>query len=144
MAKPSAGWIVALVGCGCILPVIASVLVCGGIFGGVMMSLKGSEPYARALEAARADPEVMAAFGGSIEPGTLVSGNISIDGQNGAADMSIPISGPGGDGSISVKATKIAGQWTMERLLVVKATGERWDLLGSAPPVEPPRPEPTP
>lgn len=140
MAKPSTPWIVALVGCGCLLPVVVGVLFCGGAIVGVGAAMKGSEPYRLALEAARADPAVVAAFGGSFEPGTLVSGNISVDGNAGAADMSIPISGPAGSGHIEAKGTKSAGSWTMERILVVKDSGERWDLLAVPPPPSPPGP----
>lgn len=147
--KPSVPVIIALVGCGCMLPIIAGVVFCGGTIVGVGASMKSSEPYRLGLEAARNDPAVLAAFGGSIEPGTMVSGSINIENNNGNAEMSIPISGPGGKGSIEVKGTKLAGLWTMERIVVVKESGERWDLTpapasspAEAPPADAPPAEP--
>ena len=57
-------------------------------------------------------------------------GNINVNGSSGHADLAIPISGPQGNGTIYVVASKSAGQWDLLRLVVdIKATNERIDLL---------------
>ena len=57
-------------------------------------------------------------------------GNINVNGSSGHADLAIPISGPQGNGTIYVVASKSAGHWDVLRLVVdIKATNERIDLL---------------
>jgi Cytochrome oxidase complex assembly protein 1 len=58
-----------------------------------------------------------------------LSGNTSVNGGSGNADLSIPISGPRGKGTIYAVATKSAGEWTYSKLVVkIESTGATIDL----------------
>jgi hypothetical protein len=92
--------------------------------------MKSSDAYRLAFAKARANPAVVRSLGEPIKGGLFVSGNIHVNGPSGAADLSIPISGPKGEGTVYVKATKSMGEWTFDELAVkLDATGERIDLL---------------
>lgn len=122
------------IGCGCGGCLVAILLVVGliaAIGGLAFFGLKQADAYKLALDRAQHDPAVIAALGEPIEAGLLVSGSINISGPTGSADIAIPISGPDGDGTIYVVATKSAGQWEFSTLEVeIHATGERIDLRG--------------
>ncbi len=97
-------------------------LVCG--------MMKSSDAYKVAVAKAKANPSVQKAIGTPIEEGLLVQGNINISGPSGQADLSIPISGPDGKGTIYAVAEKAAGQWTFSTLVVeVDGTKQRIILL---------------
>ena len=69
------------------------------------------------------------AIGTPIKEGMFVSGNTHVDGASGNADLSIPISGPKGKATIYAAATKFAGKWTYDKLVVQPASGDQIDLL---------------
>jgi hypothetical protein len=120
------------VGCLSLLVAAAAfVAVVAAIVSGAMTS---SEPYAHALAEAKASPAVAEALGTPLEPGFFASGSIHVTGPSGTAALAIPLSGPKGKGTIYVEATKSAGVWTYETLLVrVKGSDEAIDLLGAGP-----------
>ncbi len=103
-------------------------------FGGLILmvvfgAIKSSDAYKTAVARASADPRVVNALGTPIKEGMLVSGSIKTSGPSGNADLSIPISGPKGKGTIYAVATKSAGQWRYSTLTVeVAGTGERIEL----------------
>lgn len=116
---------------GCLAFVLALVALVGAIVLLVFGLMKSSDVYRHALAEARASPAVVEALGEPIEPGWYLSGNLEVRGPSGEADIAIPISGPKGDGTIYVVATKEAGLWSYEVLEVeVAATGERIELPG--------------
>jgi hypothetical protein len=52
-----------------------------------------------------------------------------VNGGSGDADLTIPISGPKGKGTIYAVATKSAGEWTYSKLVVkIDRTGDAIDL----------------
>ena len=114
---------------GCFLPVV----VCGGFVFGILAlvfgALKSSDAYTVALDRAKQNPQVQAALGEPIEAGYFVTGNISVNNDRGHADLSIPISGPKGTGTIHAVADKIGGEWKYKTLDVTPEGGERIDLL---------------
>src|SRR5687768_7450173 len=95
---------------GCLLPIV----LCGGgavlfvtiILGAVTGSIKSSDAYAEGMARARANPEVVASLGEPIESGFLISGSISVNGPSGNVDVSIPISGPKGSGTLYIVGTR--------------------------------------
>jgi hypothetical protein len=100
--------------------------------------IKSSDPYEQALTTARQDPRVTRELGTPVEAGWYVTGNIETNPSSGHADIAIPVSGPEGPGTVYVVATKSAGAWTIQKLVVeIDATGQRIDLL------EPLSPEPS-
>jgi hypothetical protein len=102
------------------------VLIVAVVFG----MLKSSDVYKQALAETRINPYVQEALGSPIEEGLLVMGNFNVNGSSGHADLAIPVSGPQGNGTIYVVASKSAGQWATLKLVVdIEATNESIDLL---------------
>jgi len=94
------------------------------IFG----ALKSTDVYKTAVARAKANMEVRAALGDDVHPGIFLSGNTNVSGGSGQADLSIPISGSKGKGTIYVVATKSAGEWNYSQLVVKTESGETIDL----------------
>lgn len=118
---------------GCCLTSIIVLVVLTTLFSVGLMSvltgaMRSSEPHKSAVARAKADHRVTAALGTPISEGSS-SGKTTVVNGSGEADLTIPISGPKGKGTIYVVATKSAGDWTYSKLLVkVDATGETIDL----------------
>jgi hypothetical protein len=92
--------------------------------------MKSSDAYKMALARAKADPRVVSALGSPINDGLFVWGKTNVSGTSGQADVTVPISGPKGKGTIYFVASKFAGQWKFEKLMVeVADTGQRIDLI---------------
>ena len=107
------------------------------IFG----AMKSSDVYKDALAKARANSAVIDALGSPIKEGMFLSGNTNVNGASGEANLSIPISGPKGKGTIYVAATKSAGEWTYATLVAeIEKTHERIDLIRTRDPQEIPSP----
>jgi len=96
----------------------------------VFGAMKSSDAYKSALARAKADPRVVNALGSPITDGFFVSGNTNVSGSSGSADMTIPISGPKGKGTIYFVASKFMGKWTFSKMVVeIAQTGQRIDLV---------------
>ncbi len=114
--------------------VLTPVLFCGGlltlVFSVGFSALKNEWFYAQAVARTQANAEVTAILGTPIDAGFPV-GSINRSGRSGHADLSIPISGPDGKGTIYVVAEKSDGQWSFSTLEVaIQPTGELIDLMG--------------
>lgn len=106
-----------------------AVAVVGTIVLVIFGAMKQSDVYQTALARAKTDQRVTAALGTPINEGWWLSGNTEVSGGSGEANLSIPISGPKGKGTIYAVATKSAGQWTYSKLAVkIDSTGETIDL----------------
>jgi hypothetical protein len=117
---------------GTLLCVILAVAVFGfsifAIFSGVSAALKGSEPYKVAVARANANEKVIAALGTPMTEG-FPSGSINTHNDTGDVDLSIPISGPKGKGTIHVVGTRSAETWTYSKMSVtITGTGQTIDL----------------
>ena len=98
----------------------------------VFSAMKSTDVYKGALTRAQAHPSVIEALGSPIKEGFLLSGSTNVNGASGEANLSIPISGPNGKGTIYVAATKSLGRWNYSGLIVeITKTHERIDLLRS-------------
>ena len=96
-------------------------------------TFKSSGGYREALALAP-DPAALRALGAPIYDGWFPTGHVESDGAGGTSDLAIPVSGPKGDGTLSVKATSDMGEWHFTRLLLrVKGSGEEIDLLQTEP-----------
>jgi hypothetical protein len=96
--------------------------------------IKSSDAYKMALAKAKADPRVMTALGSPIDDGFFVWGNTNVSGTSGQADLTIPISGPKGKGTVYFVASKFAGEWTFSKLMVeIADTKQRIDLVEDPP-----------
>jgi hypothetical protein len=115
---------------GCLVAIVVIVSFFGGIFLIAFGALKYSGVYVESLKKAHASLAVIQALGEPIEEGFFVFGSIHVNGPSGEADISIPISGPKGSGTIYAVATKSAGIWHFEMLEVdIKGSEDRIDLL---------------
>ena len=100
--------------------------------------MKSTDVYKDALARAKEHPAVIEALGSPITEGFLVSGNTNVDGASGEANLSIPITGPKGNGTIYVAARKSLGQWNYSGLVVeIAKTHQRINLLQSPTPNSP-------
>jgi hypothetical protein len=114
----------------------ASILAIGGFAAAIFGFIKSSDAYVGALARARSSPSVVAALGSPIRDGFFVMGNVNLNGASGEARLAIPVSGPKGDASIFVQASKSLGVWHYDHMIVqVNATLRAIDL--SEPPARP-------
>jgi hypothetical protein len=103
------------VACGCLFFVVLGILGFGGIFFFASKILKSNDPYRDSIAAVQSHPDAIAALGEPIKPGFFPSGNISTTNGEGEVDLSIPVSGPLGKGTIKVVGSKAAGgAWNYE------------------------------
>ena len=84
----------------------------------VFGAIKSTDVYKTAVARAKADQRVTAALGTPVHEAWYLAGNTQVSGGSGTADLSIPISGPKGKGTIYAVATKSAGQWEFSKLVV--------------------------
>jgi len=113
-----------------ILPLLALAGFIGGILAIVFGSIKSTDVCQQALTLAKSNPVVIEALGEPIEDGWLMSGNINTSGPSGSADISIPLHGPKGKGTLYAVATKSAGRWEYDTLEVeVQGRDDRINLL---------------
>ena len=118
---------------------VAVILLAGLILGGgfacalfsfIEYSFKTSDVYAEAMNRVRHSEKVTRETGAPITPGWLVWGSINVSTNSGNADISIPIAGPKGKGSVHAVASKTEGAWHFEALEVKLRDGqEQVDLL---------------
>lgn len=125
------GWVkwVAL-GCG------GLILSCAGLSTVIAMivfgSIKSSDVYKESVARAETSSEAKDALGSPVEPGFFVSGSINVNGGGGSADLSIPVHGPKGKGTIYVQAHRDAGHWEYDRMVLDVHGGSQIDLSSGA------------
>jgi hypothetical protein len=92
--------------------------------------MRSSDAYKLALIRARAHPAVVEALGSPLQEGWFTSGNVNVTGPSGNAELSIPVSGPKGSGTLYLEARKSTGEWAFSKLVLkVGKSGRRIDLL---------------
>ena len=115
-------------GCLTLLALFAAFII--SILMIVFGAMKSTDVYKDALTRAKTNAAVIDALGSPIKDGLFVSGNTNVNGASGESDLSIPISGPKGKGTIYLKAEKSLGRWKYSNLEVeIQKSGERIDLL---------------
>ena len=119
---------------GCLTLIVLFLGFIAGVFGIVEASFKSSAVYNHALMEARANARVFEEIGQPLKPGWFISGSINVSGDSGDSDISIPIAGPKGKGTIYAVAKKSAGEWQYQTLQVkVDGQPDRIDLLKAPP-----------
>lgn len=109
---------------------VAAVGLVAALLIGIMSLLKSSDVYQQAVTKAQEAPAVVEALGKPVRSGWWLSGNISVSGASGSADLAIPISGPKGRGTVYAVATKQAGEWRFKVLEVaVEGQPQRIPLI---------------
>jgi hypothetical protein len=101
----------------------------------ITTSFRSSDVYKQAMAQAAASEPVRAQIGNPIKADWLIAGELKVNGDRGSANLSIPISGSRGRGTIRAVASKSGGVWRFSSLQVVVA-GHRSviDLLPTADP----------
>lgn len=115
---------------GCLGLIVLLIIGAGTAIFGISKMITNSKPYEYALEQASTNEEVIAVLGDSITSDGLMQGNISLNNDNGLADITIPIKGSKGKGKVTVVGEKTDGEWTYSSLYVtIKGSKERIELL---------------
>jgi hypothetical protein len=117
---------------------LLALLLCGalfvfGIFSLIIGAMRGSDVAKEAVARAQSNALVAQRLGAPISEGWFVGGSINVSTGSGDADLSVPISGPKGKGTVYVKAEKTAGRWDYSLMqAAIEGSAERIDLLASA------------
>jgi hypothetical protein len=129
---------------------LAAFFVCGavfvvGIFALIMGAMRSSDVAREATARAQSNAVLAQRLGSPISEGWFVGGSINVSPGAGDADLSVPVSGPKGKGTVYVRAQKTAGTWAYSLMeAAIEGSGERIDLLASAtaaaPQPDPPSP----
>ncbi len=122
MAEPKKSWVKWVV-LGCSGLLVVAIVAAAGCMSLIMGSVKKSGAYQEAMATVRANPAAITALGEPIEAGFFVSGSVSVTGPTGEANLSIPLHGPKGKGTLYVEATKRAGRWEFA-LLELEVAGQ--------------------
>ena len=74
--------------------------------------------YTMALTKAQKSPCVAHVLGSPLKPDWMTSGEINENNDEGSAELSIPVSGPKGSGSLELKAQRESGTWEIQSLIL--------------------------
>ena len=131
---------------GCLL---IPLLCCGGGFGSLLLFsttlIKSSVAYTESLAAVQANAQAQQLLGTPIEAGFFVNGSVnkhlsadvhsssedsaSVQ-SSGSAEITYPVSGPDGSGTVRIVAEIHRGEWTFKTLvLTINKTGKSIDLI---------------
>ncbi|WGH74412.1 cytochrome c oxidase assembly factor Coa1 family protein [Tenacibaculum tangerinum] len=121
-------WFTPLTGC---LGVFISIFLrIKAVFFGAPKIISKATPFEYAIEQAFKNETVIENLGQSIEKYGTPSGNTSITSDGGNVDISIPIRGDKGEGTLIVKGIRVNGEWVYKDLyVVVTRTQEEINLL---------------
>jgi hypothetical protein len=120
------------------------------VIGGVAMAafvyfvfgaMKKSDVFVEAVKRAQNSSEVQAALGTPIETGWMIQGSVSINNGNGDAQLTIPLKGPKGEGTLMATGKQApGGPWQYSQLEAVLPDGTKVDLVNAPAPVNEPGP----
>ena len=123
-------WIWAVPLGGCLTIILLLIFGIGATIFGVSKLFSGSEPYKYAVEQASSNPRVIELLGASIETAGIMQGEISTSNDSGEVNITIPLKGPKGKGSVTIKGIKTNDVWVYDELYVlIKETQEKINLL---------------
>lgn len=96
----------------------------------IMGAIRSSDVAKASVAMAQSNRRVVQHLGAPIAEGWLLSGSVNVSNASGDADLSVPISGPKGKGTVYVTAHKSAGRWNYSLMQVaIDASDEKIDLL---------------
>lgn len=124
-------WFVPVVCLGAFVVCIGCIVLLVVVIRGASSEIiKATDVCQMAMTQLRANAQAVEALGTPIEIGAGAGGSYEATGPSGSADLSIPVSGPKGSGTLYVVANKSAGIWRFELLeLAVEGVADRIDLL---------------
>jgi len=86
-----------------------------------------------AVARAKSDSRVIEALGTPINEAWWIAGSTEVSGGSGKCDLTVPLKGSKRNAVLYVVATKFAGEWQYQKLLVkIDKTGETIDLSQTA------------
>ncbi len=131
-AEPPPG--LSKIGKACVAAVIMASfgLWVGSLMVAVESMFRSSEIYQMTLKTAQASPCVAATLGVPLTPAWTISGNMKESAEDGSADLSIPVHGPKGKGTLELEAEKQSGTWKITSLVLVHES-ERIQIVPSVP-----------
>lgn len=98
--------------------VVGWIVLSAVIGGGVFYALRSSVAYEAGMRRLQESAEVADLLGRPLEFGRFPMGRIAVANDAGSAALTFPVSGPKGRGRVLVEATKRAGTWSLDRLLL--------------------------
>ncbi len=121
-----------LLGCGgCLGLIVLGVLFSIGAYFAAMKLIQKTDVYEEALKRAQNSAEVQKELGTPIETGWSFSGSVNYRNGAGDASFTVPMTGPKGEGLLSVQADKKSGAgWHYDTLEVAFPDGKKVDLRG--------------
>jgi hypothetical protein len=120
--KPLKPWVmvtIALSACAILL-----VTFVFGLLFAIDKTFRQSDIYNMSLDRARNSPCVVAKLGTPIVAKGTIEGNLNTQGSEGTADMSIPMHGPKGSGSLEVSGKKVDNRWEIDSLTLLDDEGQ--------------------
>ena len=118
---------------GCLTGILLLVFGIGTAIFGFSKLFTESAPYEYALNKASNNPQVIEYLGDNIESNGIMQGTISLKNNSGHANITIPLKGTKGKGSVTIIGTKKDGKWTYEKLFVmIRETNEQLNLLDTS------------
>ena len=117
---------------GCLIVVILIAVFVFSLVTGVSALFKESQPYQTALTKTQESEWVIDKLGEPIETTGMAQGNISIQNNEGTADLKIPVKGPKDSGEILVWGKKSGDSWTYTYIrFKVSGSEEVYDLINN-------------
>lgn len=109
--------------------ILVFILMITGLIWGITSVMKSSDVYQESVVLVTSHPVTAEMLGTPISSG-IPTGNISVNGNSGTADISFSVEGSKGSGTVYVVAHKEMGDWVMEfNKFKSDQTGEIVDLL---------------
>lgn len=111
-------------------------VVCAAFISGivyiVLISVKSSGAYKDAVIIVQHHDTAREVLGEPVRTRWYVMGNINVSGPSGKAELSIPVHGSQGRGTVHLEAEKKAGKWTFKYIILeIEDSGERISLYSS-------------
>lgn len=97
---------------------VTLVLCAGGLVAMVFHMMRSSPAYTMAMQRLNEESAIMRRLGEPIEPGWLMTGNVTTSDEAGQANMRVPLKGAKESAEVFIEAVKRAGQWKLTYLAV--------------------------
>lgn len=117
---------------GCLVVLVLIVVFVVSLVTGVSALFKESKPYQTALTKAQESEWVIEQLGEPIEVSGIAQGNINYSGNQGTADLKIPVKGPKNSGEILVWGDKSGDEWAYKYIRFrVSGSEQEYDLINN-------------
>ncbi len=114
---------------GCLTVIILFIVFVGSLIWGAASLIGDSQPAEYAMELINKDDDMIRLLGTPIEKDGMVQGNVNWSNGDKSANLTIPVSGPEGKGTLYVNARGKGEEWIYDRIEVLIGDEEAIDLL---------------